>query len=82
MTSGRNCKGRSCTPTFPGPSASRKPGLRKQFTSSSSESLLHVLVGFGDERCVNPEYDLVREKYEDLLPELIEQRRRRLEAKQ
>ena len=23
-----------CTPTFPGPSASRKPGLRKQFTSS------------------------------------------------
>jgi hypothetical protein len=22
------------TPTFPGPSASRKPGLRKQFTSS------------------------------------------------
>ena len=24
----------SCTPTFPGPSASRKPGLRKQFTSS------------------------------------------------
>ena len=34
MTSGRNCKGRSCTPTFPGPSASRKPGLRKQFTSS------------------------------------------------
>ena len=25
-----------CTPTFPGPSASRKPGLRKQFTSSQS----------------------------------------------
>ena len=25
---------RVCTPTFPGPSASRKPGLRKQFTSS------------------------------------------------
>ena len=24
-----------CTPTFPGPSASRKPGLRKQFTSSN-----------------------------------------------
>ena len=28
----------SCTPTFPGPSASRKPGLRKQFPSSSSSS--------------------------------------------
>jgi len=26
-----------CTPTFPGPSASRKPGLRKQFTSSDGE---------------------------------------------
>ena len=23
-----------CTPTYPGPSASRKPDLRKQFTSS------------------------------------------------
>ncbi len=28
-----------CTPTFPGPSASRKPGLRKQFTSSRSPTL-------------------------------------------
>ncbi len=26
-----------CTPPFPGPSASRKPGLRKQFTSSQCE---------------------------------------------
>ena len=29
-----------CTPTFPGPSASRKPGLRKQFTSSQSVASL------------------------------------------
>ncbi len=28
--------GAGCTPTFPGPSASRKPGLRKQFTSSNA----------------------------------------------
>ena len=30
-----------CTPTFPGPSASRKPGLRKQFTSSCSEKAIY-----------------------------------------
>jgi len=30
----------SCTPTFPGPSASRKPGLRKQFTSSHLISMI------------------------------------------
>ena len=29
------CK--DCTPTFPRPSASRKPGLRKQFTSSNDK---------------------------------------------
>ena len=36
---GDGCGGnvfKGCTPTFPGPSASRKPGLRKQFTSSNS----------------------------------------------
>ncbi len=43
----------------------------------SPESLLQVLVRWGDQRCVNPEYDLVREKYKDVLPELLRERSRR-----
>ena len=31
---GEGAVAEACTPTFPGPSASRKPRLRKQFTSS------------------------------------------------